>query len=201
MIFKDYYKILGFETNKVDIDEIKASYREQAKKYHPDLNGSSESAEERFKDINEAYRILSNPGSKRKYDRKWNTNIGKIRNKEQNAKNMETGDTFFSEVANMLFGAKKQKEEPKVKSKKVQVKGDNIETSIDIKIEEAFFGISKKISLRAVDRKYENLYNKNSSRYKARRENQNNRTRKNWKKWWKEWRFIYTNKHRKRRKI
>ncbi len=42
MIFKDYYKILGFETNRVDIDEIKIAYREQAKKYHPDLNSNSE---------------------------------------------------------------------------------------------------------------------------------------------------------------
>ena len=38
MIFKDYYKILGLETNKVSVEEIKIAYREQAKKYHPDLN-------------------------------------------------------------------------------------------------------------------------------------------------------------------
>ena len=38
MIFKDYYKILELETNKVSIDEIKTAYREQAKKYHPDVN-------------------------------------------------------------------------------------------------------------------------------------------------------------------
>ncbi|MDE5830839.1 MAG: DnaJ domain-containing protein [Clostridia bacterium] len=166
MLFKDYYKILGFETNKVSIDEIKIAYREQAKKYHPDLNKEAASAEERFKDINEAYRILSNLGSKRKYDRKWNVNIGKTKNKEQNAKNMKTGDTFFAEAINMFFGAKKQEKtgESKVKNKRVQIKGDNIETSIGITIEEAFFGTSKKISLRAVDRKHENLYSKSSSR-------------------------------------
>ena len=39
MIFKDYYKILGLNTNKVTTDEIKVAFREQAKKYHPDLNG------------------------------------------------------------------------------------------------------------------------------------------------------------------
>ena len=132
MLFKDYYKILGFETSRVSIDEIKIAYREQAKKYHPDLNNNEADSEERFKDINEAYRILSNLGSKRKYDRKWNTNIGKNKNKEQNAKNMNTGDTFFSEAMNMFFGAKKQKknETSKEKDKKVQVKGDNIETTI-----------------------------------------------------------------------
>lgn len=156
MLFKDYYKILGFETNKVSVEDIKVAYREQAKKYHPDMNDGTE---ERFKDINEAYRILSNPPSKRKYDRAWNTNIGKTRNKEQNAKNMKSGETIFSEAINMIFGAKKEKEiEPKVKSKKPQIKGDNIETRISVSIEEAYFGTSKKISLRAVDRKNENIY-------------------------------------------
>ena len=151
MLFKDYYKILGFETNKVSIEDIKVAYREQAKKYHPDM---SDGTEERFKDINEAYRILSNTSSKRKYDRSWNTNIGKVRNREQNAKNMKSGDTIFSEAINMFFGAKKEKEpEKKTKNKKPQVKGDNIETGINVSIEEAYFGTSKKISLRAVDGK------------------------------------------------
>ena len=66
MIFKDYYKILGLQTNKVSGAEIKSAYREQAKKYHPDIN---QRYEERFKDINEAYRVLSDGISKRKYDR------------------------------------------------------------------------------------------------------------------------------------
>ena len=68
MIFKDYYKILGLETNKVTIDQIKVAYRDQAKKYHPDVNQESGISEERFKDINEAYKILSNPTTRRKYD-------------------------------------------------------------------------------------------------------------------------------------
>ena len=109
MIFKDYYKILGFETNRVSIEEIRNAYREQAKKYHPDLNEGADGTEERFKDINEAYRILSNTQSKRKYDKSWNTNIGKKKNKENNAKNMNTSNTAFGEVFNMLFGAKKEK--------------------------------------------------------------------------------------------
>ena len=73
MIFKDYYKILGLETSRVSIDEIKVAYRNAAKKYHPDVNIGDSLAEERIKDINEAYRILSMPNSKRKYDRIWNS--------------------------------------------------------------------------------------------------------------------------------
>lgn len=165
MIFKDYYKILGFETNKVTIEEIKVGFREQAKKYHPDLNEGSGNAEERFKDINEAYRILSNPTSRKKYDKTWNTNIGKTKNIEENAKNIKHSDTIFGEVINMLFGAKKE-EEPKTKKEKGKnpVKGENVETAINVSIEEAFFGATKKISLRALDRKDEKLFRKNTSR-------------------------------------
>ena len=68
MIFKDYYKILNLETNKVTAEEIKVAYREQAKKYHPDVNVGNKNAEERFKDINEAYRVLSEVNARKKYD-------------------------------------------------------------------------------------------------------------------------------------
>ena len=157
MIFKDYYKILGFDTNKVTLDQIKVAFREQAKKYHPDMNEGSDRAEERFKDINEAYRTLSNPASRKKYDRNWNSNIGKKKNKENNGKDVKQSDTILGEVVNMFFGAKKEKEEPRVKSKKPQIKGENVETLINVTIEEAFFGGNKKIALRAIDGKMKNF--------------------------------------------
>ena len=71
MIFKDYYKILGLSTSKATNEEIKQAYREQAKKYHPDINSDNKFSEERFKDINEAYKVLSNMTSRKKYDRMW----------------------------------------------------------------------------------------------------------------------------------
>ncbi len=157
MIFKDYYKILGFETNKVTVDDIKIGFREQAKKYHPDLNEGSSISEERFKDINEAYRVLSNSASRRKYDRSWNSNVGKQKNKEENGKNINQSDTIFGEVINMFFGPKKEKEKPTEKKGKAQVKGENIETAINLSIEEAYFGGTKKISLRAIDGKMKNF--------------------------------------------
>ena len=75
MKYKDYYKILGLDTSRVSIDEIKSAYRLAAKKYHPDLNVGDVLAEERIKDINEAYRILSEPATKRKYDRIYHTSF------------------------------------------------------------------------------------------------------------------------------
>ena len=66
MIYKDYYKILDLKTSRVSIDEIKIAYRAAAKKYHPDISSETEFSEERFKDINEAYKVLSDATARRK---------------------------------------------------------------------------------------------------------------------------------------
>lgn len=159
MIFKDYYAILELKTNKVSTEEIKTAYREQAKIYHPDANiGYNKNTEERFKDINEAYRILSNPKEKRKYDRNWNTYVGRKKNKEELGNNDKNSDSIFGDVFNMFFGEAKEKEESEenikqARKKKVPVKGENVETAITVTLEEAFFGKEKKISLRTVEGK------------------------------------------------
>ncbi|MBC8123463.1 MAG: J domain-containing protein [Gemmatimonadaceae bacterium] len=65
--FKDYYATLGI-ANTASPEEIKKAYRKLARQYHPDLNPGDAQAEARFKDINEAYEVLSNPESRGKYD-------------------------------------------------------------------------------------------------------------------------------------
>lgn len=157
MIFKDYYAILELKTNKVSTEKIKTAYREQAKIYHPDANiGYNKNTEERFKDINEAYRILSNPKEKRKYDRNWNIYVGRKKNKEELGNNNKNSDSIFGEVFNMFFGESKEENEEEIKQprkKKNPVKGENVETAITVTLEEAFFGRDKKISLRTVNGK------------------------------------------------
>jgi len=67
MEYKDYYKILGVD-RKASEEEIKKAFRKLAMKYHPDRNPGDKKAEETFKDINEAYEVLSDPEKRRRYD-------------------------------------------------------------------------------------------------------------------------------------
>ncbi|MCL2934022.1 MAG: DnaJ domain-containing protein [Trichodesmium sp. MAG_R03] len=65
--FKDYYSILGL-TKSASAEEIKKVYRKLARKYHPDMNPGDRKAEARFKEVNEAYEVLSDPEKRKKYD-------------------------------------------------------------------------------------------------------------------------------------
>ena len=64
---RDYYEILGVERNVTD-DELKKVYRQLARKYHPDLHPDDPDAEEKFKEITEAYEVLSNSEKRSIYD-------------------------------------------------------------------------------------------------------------------------------------
>jgi len=68
MTFVDYYKILGINKSATD-KEIKKAYRKLARKYHPDLNPDDKEAEKKFKEINEANEVLSDPENRKKYDK------------------------------------------------------------------------------------------------------------------------------------
>lgn len=150
MIFKDYYKILGLQSNRVSMSEIKTAYREQAKKYHPDVNISNTRNEERFKDINEAYRVLSDNTSKRKYDRMWHKNIGRKNDSYQKTERQK--GSIASDFFNMFFGTFDGEKIEKIQTVN-SCKGENIETEINISIEDAFRGNEQTIGIKTAEGK------------------------------------------------
>ena len=150
MSFKDYYNVLGLNSNKVTIDEIKLAYREQAKKYHPDMHAGDSVLEEKFKEINEAYRILSDPKSRKRYDRNWF--IYTERKKRLQNKDREVKKSFKEKIIDILFGMTTSKAQTAKRSKE-PINGENIETEVEVNVLEAFNGTSKKLKLLAVDGK------------------------------------------------
>ena len=143
MVYKNYYKILDLETNHVSLDEIRQAYRQAAKKYHPDLNVGDSLAEEKIKDINEAYKVLSVPSSKRKYDRIWNSRFGKC--PKAFSDKSQKGAIFNIFLGNIDNQVKEEK------VKKNPVKGENVETEISVSIYDAFYGLDKQISLKTIN--------------------------------------------------
>ncbi len=93
MAFKNFYLILGIK-NVASLDEIKAAYRELAKKFHPDKNPGNVEAEERFKEIQEAYAILSNADKRRKYDLNFASNSYTANYNQRRSNAAYTGNAY-----------------------------------------------------------------------------------------------------------
>ena len=156
--FKDYYKTLGVNKSS-SLKEIKAAYRKLARKYHPDVNPNDKEAENKFKDISEAYEVLSDSDKREKYDKygqNWETMqqggfAGPAGGFNFNVGNVGGGDgnSGFSHFFEMLFGdlikndgyaGGKQYTEYRNHSK-----GEDYESTIDISLKEAYNGESRSL--------------------------------------------------------
>jgi len=145
---RDYYEVLGLDKSAGD-EEIKKSYRKLAKKYHPDLNPDDKTAEEKFKEVNEAYGILSDPDKKARYDQFGHAGVdpnygagggGGFGGFGGMGGMGDFGDVFSSFFGGFGGGGGRRANAPR--------KGEDIETFITISFEEAAFGCEKEISLR-----------------------------------------------------
>ncbi len=149
--FKDYYEILGVD-RKATEPEIKTAYRKAARKYHPDLHAKMDktAAEEKFKEINEAYAVLSDAEKRAKYDelgenfrngQAWQTNPNPERSR---SRAWSQGDADgFSDFFESLFGRSMAGDSRGEFRQSRSVRGQNLESEIELSLEEAYHGGQK----------------------------------------------------------
>lgn len=147
MAFKDYYEILGVDRNATEA-EIKKAYRKLARQYHPDINPGNKAAEARFKEINEAYEVLSDKEKRAKYDR-----FGRDWQRYQEMPGFGGfgaggfGAADFADIFETLFGGGRG-----VRSNVTyRAKGQDIEQPVDITLEEAFSGTQRTLQVQSAN--------------------------------------------------
>jgi curved DNA-binding protein len=155
--FKDYYTILGVSKTATP-EEIKRDYRKLARKYHPDLNPGDKDAEAKFKELNEANEVLSDPEKRQKYDRfgqHWN-NPGYTEAPPPNGTNAATSDFDqygdFDSFINDLLGRSRRKTSTGGFDNfndgfRSQAPAPDTEAAIALTFAEAFHGVQKRLQL------------------------------------------------------
>ena len=151
--FKDYFKILGISRNATD-KEIKSAFRKLARRFHPDLHPNDENAESEFKEINEAYEILSDQEKKKSYEQYlsyWVTNrVGNSRdfNKKNNDKNFNEHFNFDDLLSDLIgkFSEVGQEISSNISSE-TNSQSLNLDAEFDLQItfSEAFNGTKKNL--------------------------------------------------------
>ena len=145
---RDYYEVLGISKGASE-DEIKKAYKKMARKYHPDLNPDNKEAEEKFKEVNEAYEVLSDPDKKARYDQYGHAGVDP---------NFGAGAGFdgsfdFGDLGGIFgnffgggFGGGGRRTNPNAPQR-----GESIRLSLTISFEEAAFGCEKEITVERME--------------------------------------------------
>jgi len=138
---RDYYEVLGVDKS-ASADEIKKAFRKKAMQYHPDRNPDNKEAEEKFKEVNEAYEILSDPDKKSKYDRFGFAGV------DPNAQGgFGGGFGGFEDIFGDIFGSFSGGFGGGSRRRNGPRKGADIQTRIVLTFEEAAFGAKKEIRI------------------------------------------------------
>lgn len=162
MEYQDYYKILGVDRNASD-KEIRKAYRRLARQYHPDVNPGDPASEEKFKQINEAYQVLSDAEKRAKYDqlgqsyRQWQSMGGQPGG--FNWSEWMTGqpgggfrveyadfgwDDLFSDFFRNIFGGMGS---TRTSYRRQQIKGQDLEVTAQVTLEEVFHGTRRTVQI------------------------------------------------------
>ncbi len=146
---RDYYEVLGVAKGASD-DELKKAYRQAAKKYHPDLNPDNKEAEAKFKEVNEAYEVLSDKDKRARYDQFGHAGVdpnfgGGAGGGSPFGVDMDFGDIFSSVFGGFGgFGGRRNS------NPNAPRRGADVETSVTISFDEAAKGCKKEISYNSV---------------------------------------------------
>ncbi len=144
---RDYYEVLGIQKN-ASADEIKRAYRKLAGKYHPDRNPGDKSAEEKFKEIGEAYEVLSDSEKRSRYDQFGFQGV------DPNFGGGQGFDSFggfggfgdFGDIFSDFFGGGRRSA-----TRNGPTRGENVAVRVEVTFEEAAFGVEKEVSVPRIE--------------------------------------------------
>ena len=144
---RDYYEVLGVTKSATD-EELKKAYRQQAKKYHPDLNPGDAAAEAKFKEVNEAYAVLSDSQKRAQYDRFGHQAVDGSAGfggggGYYSAQDIDLGDIFSSFFGGGFGGSSRARNGPH--------KGANLKYGMSLTFMEAAFGCERDITITKED--------------------------------------------------
>lgn len=147
---RDYYEVLGVGKSATE-DEIKKAYRQLAKKYHPDMNPGDKEAEVKFKEVNEAYAVLSDSEKRSKYDRFGHAAFDPASGGGSGFGGFGGfggGDFDFGDIFSSFFGGGSGSSRSR---QNAPIEGDDIGTRVTVTFEEAIFGCKKEINFARVE--------------------------------------------------
>ncbi|WP_136515349.1 DnaJ C-terminal domain-containing protein [Geomonas edaphica] len=149
MAQRDYYEVLGLKKG-ASADEIKRAYRKLAVKYHPDKNPGNKEAEERFKEINEAYAVLSDPQKKEQFDQFGSTNFHQRFSQEDIFRGFNVDDMFrdqgfgTDDIFSRIFGDAMRRQ--RGGRGRAAARGEDFSMELQVTFRDAYDGAEKRVA-------------------------------------------------------
>ncbi len=143
---RDYYEVLGVEKN-ASAEEIKKAYRKSAMKYHPDRNPGNKEAEEKFKELGEAYEVLSDDEKRSRYDQFGFAGVDPNYGGGAGFNSGFGGFGGFGDIFSEFFGGGTRRQS----AQNAPRRGDNVGARLELTFEEAAFGVEKEVAAQRIE--------------------------------------------------